>query len=174
MSSPIYTVGGQPAPTAVCGEVIGFDVPGYPQAWIIVYQDGRSTFDGPMNLPMSPYALRCPNDVGFFQVAAYEIVNGQRGNVIGQTSIRVTAPSQPIPGQLPPGNTLVPSPVPGSTPPRMGEPPYIIEGGVPYGPTFENEPEPESGFFGMDSTTLALLALGALVVLPPLLSRRKG
>jgi hypothetical protein len=168
MTNPVYTVNGQPVSRVSCGQTIGFDVPGYSQAWVIVAQNGQTTFDGPMSLPMPPYRLRCPDDVGDFQVAAYELVNGQRGNVIGATRITVDAEQVQM------------VPAPNGTPPPMGQPlyaqpPQIIEtiggGGPPL--QFEDEPAPEPGFFAsMDLTTVALLAIGALVVLP--LLRRKG
>lgn len=176
MSTPVYTVGGQPVSNTSCGQVIEFDVPGYEQAWVIVAQDGRITFDGPMPLPMQPYQLRCPQDVGNFQVAAYALVNGSRGNLIGATRIQVSAaPVSPGPTGSLPITPLTPS----GTPPPMGQPhytpPMILETGGP-GTTFIEEPEAEEpGFFAsLDLTTVALIGVAALVVLPPLLSRRRG
>lgn len=172
--NPQYTVNGTPVSQTTCGTVIGFDVPGYNRAWIIVSQDGHVTFDGPMDLPMPLYRLRCPEDIGFFQVAAYEVINNNvRGTVIGQTSITVAASAQTSPLQQPY------QPIPGGTPPPVGQPPYtplLPPADVPGGPPiqFIDDTPTESGFFsGLDTTTLALLAVGALLVLPPLF-RRKG
>jgi len=184
---PLYTVNGRPTAEAWCGQgpgaigtTIGFDVPGYDRAWIVVAQDGRITFDGPMDLPMPLYTLRCPEDLGLFYTVAYDITaQGTRGNRIGQTQINVKVVPGPSPSGGPSG---VPNPVPApnGTPPPIGQPlyvpPQIIETGSRPGPTFYEEPEPEqAGFFAnVDLTTVALLALGALVVLPPLFSRRRG
>lgn len=181
---PVYSIAGIPATEGVCGpsggSVIGFDVPGYSRAWIIVAQNGKITFDGPMELPMPQYQLRCPQDIGYFQTAAYEITpGGQRGNVIGATQFTVRDASS-VPQVL----TTPYVPVPSGTPPPVGTPPYtpppytpppIIEtggGGPPI--QFVEPPPQESGIFGgMDLTTLGLIAIGAFVVLPPLLRRRR-
>lgn len=178
---PEYTVSGSPTSQAWCGTgpgavgtTIGFDVPGYSRAWIIAAQNGRIAFDGPMDLPMPPYTLRCPDDIGFWQTAAYEITpQGTRGNVIGQTTLNVKTASGTVPGTTaPPG---VP-PAPTGTPPPMGGTlytPTLVETGGD-GVTFQEEQEAQQAGFGLDLTTIALLALGALVVLPQLFSRRRG
>lgn len=179
MANPVYSIAGVPSSEGVCGSsggsTIGFDVPGYARAWIIVAQNGRITFDGPMDLPMPPYQLKCPQDIGYFQTAAYEITpGGQRGNVIGATQFTVRdAMATPTP-QTPPY-----VPVPSGTPPPIGSPPYtpppIIETGGGGAPIQFVEPTEASAFGGFDLTTLALIAIGAIVVLPPLFaSRRKG
>lgn len=172
MSQPQYSVSGQPTNDVVCGTTIGFDVPGYQRAWVIVAQDGHITFDAPMDLPMPQYALKCPQDVGFFQTAAYEITpQGTRGNVIGQTQITVRqAPMQTTTPQTPTQPTQPTTPGGGTAPPII--PVGGGGGGIDY--TGGGEPT-EAGFFsGMDTTTLILLGVGALLVLPQLFQKKRG
>src|SRR5262245_37013503 len=187
--NPVYTINGNPVSEAICGEsigsTIGFDVPGYPQAWVVVAQNGRITFDGPMDLPMQPYTLRCPDDIGNFQVAAYEITNeGTRGAVIGQTLFTVRSVDQPSPVstslqpvQPPAGAPYAPSsqtaPTTG-TPPPMGQVPYtpllppVDVGGGPPIQYVGGEVAP--GFFD----NISPLAIGALVLVAVFAFSRKG
>lgn len=173
MANPVYSIAGVPSTSGNCGNVITFDVPGYQRAWVIVYQDGKPTFDGPMDLPMQPYALKCPQDIGNFQVAAYEITaQGTRGGVIGQTSFKVNV--APVAGP-----TAQPTPTADGGPTQGGggsEPPPIVPiggGGPPM--QFDGDDQPtEAGMFGLDTSTLVLVGIGALLVLPQLFKRKKG
>lgn len=131
-----YTLDGQPTSEAYCGanggSTIGFDFPGITRAWVVVAQDGHTTFDGPMDLPMPPYTLRCPDDIGYFQAEAYEITDqGDRGGMLGQTSIAI----RPIDGDI---------------------------------------PVQQASLFGLDMSTVGMLALGAIVILPTLFHRKRG
>lgn len=180
MSNPQYYVNGQPTSEGVCGESVGttitFDVPGYNRAWIIVSQDGRFTFDGPMDLPMPPYALKCPQDVGFFQTAAYEITaEGKRGGVIGQTQFTVRNANDTgttSPPYVPPLEPTAP-PAPPSTG-GTAPPPIIPVGGGGPPITYGDGGGPtEAGFFsGMDTTTLVLIGVAAIFLLPQLMRKR--
>jgi|SRR5215470_4298011 len=174
MSTPVYTVNGQPVSDAVCGDVIEFDVPGYSTAWVIVAKDGNIQFNDIMSLPMPPYKLKCPDDVGLFTVSANLITpQGGRGNVIGATRLNVTA--QPTVVYTPPY-----VPVPPPTPPPVGQPPYTPQTppvDIGTGPPIqfvEPETQQASIFGGMDFTTIALIGLAAVVLLPPLFKQRKG
>jgi hypothetical protein len=174
MATPVYTVSGQPVSEAACGEVIEFDVPGYSTAWVIVEQNGRVTFNDIMSLPMPPYRLKCPDDVGMFTVSANTITaQGGRGNVIGATRLNVTAAATG------PNTTPPYIPVPPPTPPPVGQPPYTpplppvdIGGGPPI--QFVPPVEEQGILGGLDLTTIALFGLAAVVLLPPLFKQRKG
>src|SRR5262245_35840777 len=179
MGSPTYFVDGRPATEAWCGETSGstitFDIPGYDRAWVTVTQNGAVTFDQPMALPMPPYTLRCPEDVGFFFVTGYELTpDGRQGNPIGQTSLTVRGVSE-TPSDKPVTRilTIPPAPAPPAptgTPPPMGKPLYLDggSGGDGGGVTFRSEPEPPST--GLDLTTIALI-VGAVLILPRLLKK---
>lgn len=177
MGQPVYAIAGVPSTSGKCGDTITFDVPGYQRAWIVVYQDGRPTFDGIMDLPMPPYALKCPQDIGNFQVAAYEITaQGTRGGVIGQTSFTVTAGLQP---QQQPQPTAQPTDDGTSTPGSGGgstPPPIVPVGGgtSPIDFVPGDSETTEASMFGMDTITLVLLGIGALFVLPQLFRSKKG
>lgn len=176
MGNPVYTVNGQPVSTVKCGDTIGFDVPGYPHAWVVVAQDGHITFDGPMDLPMPPYTLRCPDDVGFFQVGAYVLTpDGKRGAVIGSTSITVNQSIAPVVVNRSNGGT---PPAPGATPPIIGGTPYtpsqIIETGAPAPPIQFNDTSEQPVGFEWNLTTIAIAAVAALVILPPLFRKQRG
>lgn len=175
--NPVYTINGQPVHNAKCGDLIGFELPGFREAWINVNQDGHVTFDGIMSLPMQPYVLKCPNDVGYFVTTAYEISpSGTRGVLIGQTDIMITDISGLQPGPvLPTQQTVQPSPAPTGTPPPMGQPLYtplapIDQGGGGPPIQFTQPTEEQPGVFaGLNLPTIALLGIGAFF-----LFRKKG
>lgn len=163
-----YLVNGEPVSSVLCGETITFDVTGYPRAWIIVAQDGQVTFDAPMDLPMPAYKLKCSDDIGYFQAAAYAITpQGGRGNVIGTASLNVRpASAQPSTPTLTP---TTPS-EPGITPGGSGGTVEIHDTG---GPPIEFT-QGDVAAQGVDFTTVGLIALGALIVLPALFKKGKG
>lgn len=159
---------------ATSGDTIGFELPGYNRAWITIAQNGNITFDGPMDLPMPPYTLRCPDDVGSFIATAYEIdPSGNKGYATGQGFITVRGPDR-----LPSTPTTTPHAptAPGITPGGSGAPatqtPQLIE----VMTSAPDLPRPiEANMFGnMDFSTIALLAIGAMVILPPLFRKKGG
>lgn len=93
--NPHYTVDGYPATQVLCvaDNPIGFDVPGYGRVWLTVAQNGIMTYDGPMDLPIANYLLRCPEDIGFFQADAYTITEmDERGEYLGQATLEILDP----------------------------------------------------------------------------------
>ena len=89
-SPTYYDMQGRAITTAMCGSSASFDVSGYKRVWLSLLKDGVLSFDAPHDLPMPPYVFSCTNDVGVYQVAAYEIdANDVKGNLIGQTTFTV-------------------------------------------------------------------------------------
>src|SRR5262249_23131689 len=100
MAKAIFYVNGVAKASANCGDTLYLDVPGYSQIWLTQYQNGGLQFDGPYQLPAQPYLLSCQRDVGTYQGTAYQIVNGQKGQVldswtfvVGNTSANQGTPS---------------------------------------------------------------------------------
>lgn len=85
---------GQEITQAVCGDVIGFEVDGFTEIWLIESKDGQMIYNDAFITPMQPYALRCPEDVGNFTAAAYQRASSgpDPGPLIGYASITVLAP----------------------------------------------------------------------------------
>jgi hypothetical protein len=82
MAKAIFYVNGVASFSAVCGQSLALDIPGYSQVWLTQYQNGGLQYDGPYQLPSAPYLLSCQRDVGTYQGSAYQIVNGQKGQLL--------------------------------------------------------------------------------------------
>lgn len=89
MAQAIYYVNGVQKFNAKCGQTIVFDIPGYQQIWLTQYQNGVLVYDGIYNLPAAPYQLKCNDDVGTFQGTAWELINGQKGNVVATWTFQI-------------------------------------------------------------------------------------
>jgi hypothetical protein len=153
MAQAVFYVNGVQKSSAVCGDTIVFAIPGYSQVWMTQYQNGQLQFDGAYNVPAPPYATSCSRDVGTFQGTAWELINGQKGNVLATWTFQITplysVPSGGVPvtspsvpqtcttGLCSPSNPTSPSPgvinyVPPSPSPSV---PYASGPGVaPGGP----------------------------------------
>jgi len=82
---------GQAITSAVCGDVIGFEVDGFSEVWLVQMKDGAPQFDGAYTTPMAGYVLRCNDDVGVYQAVAYQRVSSGRGPLIGSATLTVRA-----------------------------------------------------------------------------------
>lgn len=82
---------GNPITTAKCGTPISFVAGGRSSVWITQTQNGNPQYNGPLALPMKLYPLRCPEDVGTFAAAVYEMGDNGPGALIGNVSCTVTA-----------------------------------------------------------------------------------
>lgn len=84
---------GQQITSARCGEAIGFDVPGYDVVWLIQVQNGAQQFNGRLTVPMAPYPLSCPGDVGQYETHVFELNDAGNGPgaPIFNTALTVTA-----------------------------------------------------------------------------------
>jgi hypothetical protein len=81
---------GQAITEITCGNSVTFDVSGYTRVWLQRLKNGTMDFDQPFDLPMPAYILNCVNDIGVYDVVAYEIdANGVKGALIGQTKLTV-------------------------------------------------------------------------------------
>jgi len=82
---------GQPISQAVCGDTIGFDVPGFSEIWLIQTKDGEPQFNGPFNVPMQAYQLNCSTDAGHYIAAAYQRASSgpDPGPLIGSAELIV-------------------------------------------------------------------------------------
>jgi hypothetical protein len=86
-TDPVFKdVNGNPITSIACGGTYTFDVPGYSQIWLTMLKDGVKTFDQLFSVPMPSYVSSCANDVGTYQVVAYDPVSGM---VIGKTNFTV-------------------------------------------------------------------------------------
>lgn len=85
---------GQEITQAVCGDVIGFEVDGHTEIWLIESKNGQEIYNDAFITPMQPYQLRCPEDVGNFTAAAYQRASAgaDPGPLIGYASITVLMP----------------------------------------------------------------------------------
>src|SRR5262249_41921533 len=108
----MFYVNGAARDSAICGDTIVFDVPGYAEVWLTQYQNNTLQYDNRYTVPSPPYKLSCPQDVGIFVGKAYEIVNGQKGPAI----VSWTFPVAAVP------SSVVPTPVGKTTPPPGGGP----------------------------------------------------
>lgn len=73
-----------------CGQPYQFDIPGYSQAYIRVYQNNTLTFEGVHDIPMPPYTSVCETDVGRFLVQAYDPTTYAE---LGEASLNITGGS---------------------------------------------------------------------------------
>lgn len=196
MSMPQYSVNGRVVYETVCdrSNTLGFTVPGLNRAWVTVTQNGITTFDGILDLPIAPYTFRCPEDIGLFRTAAFSLnADGSRGNQLGQVTLLVKAPAPATataPAVTPPP-MVAPPPAPTGTPPPIGSPWYLPPiyyqpvpapapdepAPAPYVPpdsgggggiTFEpGVPSDGGAGFSFDLPTIGLIALGAFLLLKP-------
>lgn|SRR5262249_12903936 len=163
----MFYVNGAARDSAICGDTIVFDVPGYAEVWLTQYQNNTLQYDNRYTVPSPPYKLSCPQDVGIFVGKAYEIVNGQKGPAIVSWTFPVAAvPSSIVPT---PGVTTTPPPSGGPGPTQVlpgGAPPTVQVTEQPYIPPLATDgqqgpPTLMSVFQNMDTTTLLLLAAAA-------------
>lgn len=168
----MFYVNGAARDSAMCGDTIVFDVPGYAEVWLTQYQNNTLQYDNRYTVPSPPYKLSCPQDVGIFVGKAYELVNGQKGPAITSWTFPVAAPASSIVPPSPYGPVTstgsrgapLPEPIavaPGGAPPtvQVTEQPYIppIDGGAPA-------PGPANFmtmFQQMDTTTLLIIGVVA-------------
>lgn len=97
---------GNPITAIVCGGAYTFDVPGASngQIWLTMNKNGQQVYNALFNVPMPSYTSTCANDVGTYQVLAYDPVTGI---LLGQTTFQVLpAGSAPPPA---PGTSILSS-----------------------------------------------------------------
>src|SRR4029077_12143715 len=82
MPKAVFYVNGVQASSAKIGDTIVFDVPGFQQIWLTQYQNSSLQVDTIEAVPTSPLLLTDPPDVGLFTGVVYEVINGQKGNVL--------------------------------------------------------------------------------------------
>ena len=140
---PVFTdPSGNPIASAVCGAPYGFTVPPYEQAnggpgqvYIIQTKNGAPQFSGMFAVPMAPYTSLCNQDVGSYQLEAFDPFTG---NHIGDVAFQVV-----------PQGTIPPT-VPAS---------------VPAGGSGQTLPVQAAGSLNLNTTTLLALAAGAFLLL---------
>ena len=96
-SGPSYfDVNGNPITSIVCGGSFTFDVPGsgLSQVWLTILKNGTKTFDGLFGIPMPTYITTCANDVGNYQLIAYD---PNSGIVLGQTTMNILPATGTVP-----------------------------------------------------------------------------
>lgn len=88
-----------------CGQPYTFDVPGsgLSQIWLTEYKNGQKTYDNVFSLPMPSYVSSCENDIGTYQVIAYDLDSGL---VLGQTTFTIYPAGTTVPAS---GSTSITS-----------------------------------------------------------------
>lgn len=89
-SPAYYDMNGKQISATTCGTSATFNVPGYKRVWLDILRDKQLSFSGAIDVPMPPYIFSCSNDVGAYDIAAYEVdANDAKGKLIGQTTFTV-------------------------------------------------------------------------------------
>ena len=94
---PVFLdVNGNPVTEVVCGDAYTFDVPGWTggQIHLTMTKNGQPAFDDLFTVPMPSYTSTCANDVGTYQVMAYDPLTGI---LLGQTTFQVAPAGTVIP-----------------------------------------------------------------------------
>ena len=95
--TPVFLdVNGNPITAIVCGGAYTFDVPGAPggQIWLTMTKDNQQVYNALFGVPMPSYVSSCANDVGTYQVLAYDPVSGI---LLGQTTFQVLPAGSQVP-----------------------------------------------------------------------------
>lgn len=80
--------------TVVCGQEISFTVENYSksQIWLVQTKTTAAKTEnsivGVLNIP-DVFTLVCNRDVGLYENKVYEVINGSRGNLLGEASLQV-------------------------------------------------------------------------------------
>jgi hypothetical protein len=94
-----YDANNRPITSIDCGMPYTFDVPGYTTVWLENTFNGQPNYAGPLPLPMPSFVADCASQVGSYVYTLYELANGAKGNLIGQTTFQVL-PAPSIAGNI--------------------------------------------------------------------------
>lgn len=94
-SPSFFDAANNPITVIQCGQPYTFDVPGFSpgQIWLDQTKNGQPWFSGPFSVPMPSFSADCVSQPGVYVNAVSTVIQGQRGQPIGQTTLTVLSPA---------------------------------------------------------------------------------